>query len=136
MAEGDRLGDEMPQVSVMINGRTYRMACDEGEQDRLIGLARRFDGCIAQLRDGFGEIGDQRLAVMAGIMVTDQLAEAERRIAGLAAEIETLREARAAIVDRAAEAEAELARRLDAAAARLEQLADGLVHPPADDAAG
>lgn len=126
----------MPQVSVTINGRSYRMACDEGEQDRLIGLARRFDGCIEQLRGGFGEIGDQRLAVMAGIMVTDQLAEAERRLAEATAEVEALREARAAAAGEAAKTEADLARRLDEAAARLEELADGLVHPAANGEAG
>lgn len=123
----------MAQVSVTISGRAYRMACDEGEQDRLIGLGRRFDGYITQLREGFGEIGDQRLAVMAGIMVTDQLSEAERRIAGLTAEVEALREARSAVVDRSVETESEVARRLDAAARRLEELADVLVRPPGGD---
>jgi cell division protein ZapA len=104
----------MPQVKVTINGRQYRMACDEGEQDRLIGLARRFDDAITSLRGEFGEIGDLRLAVMAGIMVTDQLSEAERRLAqgGIAVP---------AALD--AEVESELARRLDAAAERIERLA-------------
>lgn len=126
----------MPQVTVTINGRSYRMACDEGEQDRLSGLARRFDACIGGLKEGFGEIGDLRLAVMAGITVTDQLAEAERRLAALTAEIEGLREARAAVVNRSEELEGDVARRLAAAAERLETLAASLSRTNRDTAAG
>jgi cell division protein ZapA len=126
----------MPQVTVTINGRAYRMACDEGEQDRLVGLARRFDGAIATLRESFGEIGDQRLEVMAGILVTDQLSEAERRLAGLGAELEALRQARASVDTRSEELEDDVARRLDAAAERIEALARDLNRTARDGASG
>ena len=122
----------MPQVTVTINGRSYRMACDAGEEERLTALAGRFDASINSLRGGFGEIGDQRLTVMAGIMMTDQLAEAERKLAGLTAEVETLREARAAIVERAEATESEVARRIEAVAERLETLAHDLTQSARD----
>ena len=84
----------MSHVSVTINGKTYRMACDEGQENHLIALAGRFDGYVNQLRGAFGEIGDQRLTVMAGVMVTDELQEMEKRMARLEAELEAMQAGR------------------------------------------
>jgi cell division protein ZapA len=123
----------MAQVSVTINGRTFRMACDDGEEDRLTGLARRFDAAISQLRGSFGEIGDQRLTVMAGIMMTDQLSEAERRLKLAQAEVEALTHARDAVLSRTDEVEHDVAHRLEAAATRIEALAEALNRKPEDD---
>ncbi|MDB5621707.1 MAG: zapA [Devosia sp.] len=80
----------MPEVNVEINGRKYRMACEEGQQKHLIGLARRFDAQVEGIKGAVGDIGDTRLTVMAGIAVLDELAEAEKRIAALQAEIKDL----------------------------------------------
>jgi cell division protein ZapA len=73
----------MAQVVVTIAGRTYRMACDDGEEARLEHLARDFDARIAGLRSSFGEIGDQRIVVMAALTLADELAEAQRQMAEL-----------------------------------------------------
>jgi cell division protein ZapA len=73
----------MAQVVVTIAGRTYRMACDDGEEARLEHLARDFDTRIAGLRTSFGEIGDQRIIVMAALSLADELGEAQRQIADL-----------------------------------------------------
>jgi len=73
----------MAQVVVTIAGRTYRMACDDGEEARLEHLARDFDARIAGLRSSFGEIGDQRIIVMAALTLADELAEAQRQMAEL-----------------------------------------------------
>ena len=81
----------MPQVAVQINGKTYRMACDEGQEAHLLDLARRFDTTIHQLKGSFGEIGDQRLTVMAGVMVTDELVALQHKITGLESELAKLR---------------------------------------------
>ena len=80
----------MPEVNVEINGRKYRMACEEGQQKHLISLAERFDAHVEQLKGAVGEIGDTRLTVMAGIAVVDELAEAERRIKALESEVVVL----------------------------------------------
>lgn len=81
----------MAQVSVRIAGRVYRMACADGEEEHLTGLAARLDGRIDELRGSFGEIGDGRITVMAALTIADQLGEAERRIAALEAENDRLR---------------------------------------------
>ena len=47
----------MPQVTVSIAGRSYRMACGDGEEEHLEGLAAVYDAKIEDMRKAFGEIG-------------------------------------------------------------------------------
>ena len=69
----------MAQVMVTIDGKAYRMACEEGQEGHLTELAEGFDRYVGHLKTQFGEIGDLRLTVMAGIMVMDELSEVTRR---------------------------------------------------------
>ncbi|CAN7504284.1 cell division protein ZapA [Rhizobium sp. LjRoot30] len=80
----------MAQVTVMIDGKAYRMACEEGQEGHLTDLADRFDRYVGHLKSQFGEIGDLRLTVMAGIMVMDELSDVSRRLARLEAEMKNL----------------------------------------------
>lgn len=84
----------MATVTVTIDGKAYRMACDEGQEQHLTGLAERFDRYVTHLKSSFGEIGDLRLTVMAGIMVTDELHELQTRVTTLETEVDALRKAR------------------------------------------
>lgn len=113
----------MPEVNVDINGRKYRMACEEGQEEHLLGLATRFNQHIDAFKGTFGEIGDNRLTVMAGIAVLDELAEAERRIAALQQDVATLSQAGGAISQEAEELEKKFARRLNEAARKIEAIA-------------
>ena len=113
----------MGQVNVMISGKTYRMACDDGQEEHLTALAERLDASIEQLRERFGEIGDQRLTVMAAITFADELAETNRRLRQIEATVAGLEEARAAVVERQAAAETEVAGAIEAVAERLESMA-------------
>ncbi|WP_342151352.1 cell division protein ZapA [Methylorubrum sp. SB2] len=70
----------MPHVSVTIAGKSYRMACGEGEERHLEALAGDLDRRVADMRGAFGEIGDMRLHVMAALTLADELQEARRRI--------------------------------------------------------
>ena len=116
----------MSHITVTINGRSYRMACDDGEEERLAALAERFDGAIEELRGAFGEIGDQRLTVMAGIRVTDSLVEAERRVVALTAEIQSLKESRDAVVQNQYDREVEIATRVGDTADTIDRFAKSL----------
>lgn len=116
----------MAQVSVTINGRVYRMACDDGQEDHLTRLARELDARIARLRDSFGEIGDTRLTVMAALMVADELAESKRSVKSVEQEIESFKEARAVLGDRFEANERVVAEAIENAAERIEQLAHSL----------
>ena len=99
----------MAQVNVTISGKTYRMACDDGQEAHLIGLGERLNQTIDMLRERFGEIGDQRLTVMAAITMADQYSETERRLRQVEAEIAGLEEARAAVIERQEQLEANVA---------------------------
>ena len=81
----------MAELAVMIDGRVYRVACDEGEEVRLGDLAQLVDAKISALRQRFGEIGNQRLIVMAAITLADEWAEANTRIRELEAELARLK---------------------------------------------
>ncbi|KKX30412.1 cell division protein ZapA [Rhizobium sp. LC145] len=80
----------MAQVTVTIDGKAYRMACEEGQENHLAELADRFDSYVGHLKGQFGEIGDLRITVMAGIMIMDELSEMTRKIAALEGEIASL----------------------------------------------
>ncbi|MFG1418730.1 cell division protein ZapA [Xanthobacter sp. V0B-10] len=112
----------MPHVSVTIAGRQYRMACDEGQEEHLVRLAHDIDSRISQLRTAFGEIGDQRLVVMAAITIADELAEARGRIRALESDIEGQRDARASALERIQASEDEVARTIEEVAERIERL--------------
>lgn len=77
----------MAQVTVMIDGKAYRMACEEGQESHLTELADRFDRYVGHLKSQFGEIGDLRITVMAGIMIMDELSEMTRKLGLLETEI-------------------------------------------------
>jgi len=121
----------MAQVTVTIDGKAYRMACDEGQEEHLMDLAQRFDRYVQHLKNSFGEIGDQRLTVMAGIMVMDELNELQKRVAGLEGEIGTLRKTRDEALTKADRSDAQLTGALGALAERMEVLAEKLALPKA-----
>ena len=112
----------MPQVSVTINGRQFRMACEEGEEEHLLQLAADLDIRITRLRGRFGEIGDTRLTVMAAITLADELSEAREKLQRVEPELATLQDASAVSADRAQETQGAIAAALNAAAERIESL--------------
>ena len=81
----------MSHINVTINGRQYRMACEEGQEARLLQLAESFEARIGSLRGKFGEIGDARLTVMAALTVCDELLDAGQRIGSLGSRARHLR---------------------------------------------
>ena len=118
----------MAQVSVSINGRQYRMACDDGQEEHLARLAEELDQRILQLRSDFGEIGDMRLTVMAALLVADELSEQGLRMRRLEDEIAALQDARMVASDRAKATESAIATAFTSAAERIERLARALDH--------
>ncbi len=66
----------MGQVAVTINGRSYEVACDDGQEDHLVRLASYIDKKMAELVTSVGQIGDTRLLVMSALLLADELSEA------------------------------------------------------------
>jgi cell division protein ZapA len=110
----------MSQVSVTINGRQFRMACEDGQEAHLMDLARDLDARIEGLRGKFGEIGDTRLTVMAALMLEDELVEATQKMRRLEDEIAALQDARLVAGDRAKAASDAVVGAFNSAAERIE----------------
>jgi cell division protein ZapA len=111
----------MSHINVTINGRQYRMACEEGQEVRLLKLAETLESRVTELRGKFGEIGDARLTVMAALTVCDELLDANSRLHVMEQELESARTMRTAAVDRARQTQTAVAGALNAAADRIEK---------------
>jgi len=116
----------MASVNVTINGRNYRMACEDGEEPHLMELARDLDERIANLRSSFGEIGDMRLTVMAALMISDELTESAKQLRTLDGELERVRDMGEVAGDRVEATENAVSAALNTAADRIERLAKAL----------
>lgn len=116
----------MPEVNVEINGRKYRMACEDGQEPHLQMLADTFNRKIDSLKGSFGEIGDSRLTVMAGIAALDELYEAQSQISRLNQDVAELTRAGEAMATETEEMEQRFTRQLSEAARRIESIATAI----------
>lgn len=112
----------MGQVSVTLNGRTYRLECGEGEEAHLIALAEYLGSHVDTMKYKFGQVGDDRLILMASLMVTDELWEARRQIQEMKSVLTELRRDSSTADETAKTMRADLAETISAAADRLEML--------------
>jgi cell division protein ZapA len=116
----------VPEVNVEINGRKYRMVCEEGQQKHLIGLAERFNSQVETLKGAVGEIGDNRLTVMAGIAILDELNDAERKIKQLEQDVLVLTRAGQEVAAEIENLETKFASKLSDAAKALDSVSTAL----------
>ena len=106
----------MAQIDVAINGRSYRIACDDGQEEHIGKLAAYVDQRIAELVSSVGQVGEARLLVMAALLIADELSETFAQLQARGEGGETVARAEASL---AAATEA-LAARIETIAARLE----------------
>lgn len=116
----------MAQVTVTIDGKAYRMACDDGQEEHLEGLAAYFDGRVQEMRTSFGEIGDMRLAVMAAITVTDEVTEMKKKLAAAEVDIQIIRETVAGFEQSQSDHDREIADAVTVLAERIERISRNL----------
>ena len=112
----------MPLVNVMVNSRAYTIACDEGEEEHLKELAAHVDAKVRELPGSVGQVGDQKLMLMAAVLITDELFEARARLDGHAKKAGELSAAHAELSGRADKSEEIAARTLEDAAKRIESI--------------
>lgn len=113
----------MPQVTVEVNGRAYRLSCGEGEQDHIQALAKRIDRHSNSIELNKSPANEGRNMLMTALMVADELYEQEQRVTALEAEVSALKAGGAAALpddERIAEMEMAVAQMLDRAAAQIE----------------
>lgn len=100
----------MAKAEISIRGRSYSVACAPGQEARLIALSRQLDVRIADIAKAVGDIGHDRLLLIASLALLDELDAARHGQAT----------ATGPDVDRAAFALNDAAGRLEALAARIE----------------
>jgi len=116
----------MAQVTVLVNGRNYTLACEDGEEEHLTQLAALIDTRVAELGRSIGQVGDARLMLMASLVVADELAVANERVEELEQEIEQLRQGTPANGQRGLN-EDTFAEIVESAAQRIEDIAARLL---------
>ena len=112
----------MGQVSVTLNGRTYRLECGQGEEARLIELADYLGTYVDKMKRKFGQVGDDRLILMASLHVTDELWELKRDIQEMKTALAEARRDRSVADESAKSRASDLAARVSSVADRLEML--------------
>jgi cell division protein ZapA len=112
----------MATVSATIAGRQFRLACEDGQEDHLLALAKDLDQRILDLRAKFGEIGDTRLTVMAALTVADELSETAHKLRRLEEDVAALQDSRVVAADRAKAASDAVVGAFNSAAERIEGL--------------
>ena len=117
----------MAKVSINVNGRKFAFLCDDGEEERLTLLSSKLDSKVKLLANQFGQIGDLKLLIMAGITLLDELEDvenaADQRAEALAADV---RKASEEAIKRANSHQATAAENLLKAARRIEALTESL----------
>jgi cell division protein ZapA len=112
----------MASVNVTINGRSYQIACDDGQEAHLKRLGNYIDKRIAELVASVGQIGDARLLVMASLLIADEMSDAYSRL-------EAAEGQKADGPARKAREQEALASSLNAIADRIDRIADSLERP-------
>ena len=62
-------------VDLTIAGRTYQVACREGEEDNLRAAARLVDGKSREALAGLGTLSEARQFLFASLLLADQLVD-------------------------------------------------------------
>ena len=118
----------MPLVNVMVNNRAYTIACDEGEEEHLKELAGHVDSKVRELLGSVGQVGDQRLMLMAALLVADEFLTVKAQSEALKSELAGLANVREELDKRLNKSESFSADTLEAAAKRVENIAARLTH--------
>ncbi len=106
----------MAQVSIEVNGRSYLVGCEDGQEGHLTELAAIIDRQVRQVSEDVGNLGETRLMLMSALLMADELADLRSRLTGLGAEVTRLQAEHARLEERAVSA-------LTGAAQRIETMA-------------
>jgi cell division protein ZapA len=112
----------MSQVNVTINGRKFRIACEDGQESHLTGLAGQLDQRIAKLRESHGEIGE-RLIIMAALSLADEVTAVSARLQRVEMELAALKDTRSSAMETVKATQAAVSAALSSAAERIESMA-------------
>ena len=112
----------MGQVTVTVNGRTYRMSCEDGSEQRVSELAAFIEGIVQEIKGGLRQVQEDRLFLMAALIIADQLTEVREELHRTLVQICNLRSFQAADSNASFIPSRDIARVVDASSARLQAL--------------
>jgi cell division protein ZapA len=110
----------MGQVAVTVNGRPFKLACDDGQEPRIRRLAQHVDQRIAEFIKTVGQAGEARLLLLAAIAIADELSDANEALAQERSRARAAEGEAATAADAAASSVHGVAQRLEALAARFD----------------
>ena len=113
----------MPLVDVNVNGRSFNLTCEKGEEEHLRELAAHIDQKVTALAESLGQIGDTRLLLMAAILSADEQIAAVQRLEAQAKAMVDLSQANEELKERLARAEEVAGQMLDSATKRIDDIA-------------
>ena|ERR1019366_6033648 len=116
----------MAQVTLRINGYSYTLGCQDGEEAHLQAMAVEVDRRIDSVKASAGPSGECRMLVIAALLMADELFEAGQKLAAAESAAGT---PAAGAKGPVPAADPRLGRRLGKLAKRAEDIADGLEHP-------
>lgn len=116
----------MPLVNVMVNSRAYTIACDDGEEEHLKALGADVDAKVRELLGAVGQVGEQRLILMAALLLADEVHAAETQLETVRKELAAEKATRQELSGRVEASESMAADALESAVRRIEGIATKL----------
>ncbi len=113
----------MAQVTIRINGYSYPVGCEDGQERHLEAMADEVDRRVDEIKAAAGTLGESRLLMLAALMLADELHDRKREFDEVRRQVARL-EASPVVG-----ADPKLGRRLGKLARRAEEIAAGLEHP-------
>ena len=118
----------MPDIDIIIGGRTFLVACQPGEDHFLRAAAKLLDNEAQPLVTQMGRLPESRMLLMSALMLADRMAAMEHEVRALKSHVTTLEgkaaHMRAGVADvpgHVTDSLAELAARAEALAAAVEE---------------
>ena len=70
----------MAQVDITVNNQNFLIACEDGQEDRLMDLSKIVDDKVGELAAQVGQVGQTRLLVMAALVIADELVDLRENV--------------------------------------------------------
>ena len=67
-----RRATKVADVDIVINSRTYRVSCKDGEEDRIISLSSQINQEVELLANRIGQLGEARMILLAALVLLDK----------------------------------------------------------------
>tara|TARA_B100001027_G_scaffold163052_1_gene115506 strand:+ start:879 stop:1154 length:276 start_codon:yes stop_codon:yes gene_type:complete len=68
----------MAEVDITINGRSYRISCKNGEEERIKSLSLLINNQVQKLSEKIGQLGEARMILLASLVLLDKSDEVEK----------------------------------------------------------